>query len=99
MKNGIRAEGIIFSCSSVGIKVGGGLASAISGWVLVAVRYNAGLEVQAAATQTGITAGYLVIPAIVSVLLAIIISQVKVIQENQQLLSEKNVSGGKLNGK
>ena len=90
LKNGIRAEGIIFSCSSVGIKVGGGLASAISGWVLVAARYNAGLEVQTAATQTGITAGYLVIPAIVSVLVAVIIRRVRVIQENQQLLNEKN---------
>lgn len=85
LKKCIRAEGVIFSCSSVGIKVGGGLASAVGGWALVLVGYDATLATQSQATLTGITAAYLVIPAIISIVSTVIISQVKVIEENEKL--------------
>lgn len=91
LKKNIHAEGVIFSCSSVGIKVGGGLASAISGWALVAVRYNASLDQQTQFTLNGITAVYLLVPAIISIISAIIIRQIKVIQENQKLMEKSKI--------
>ena len=33
-KEGVSVEGTMFSCSSVGVKVGGGVGTALSGWLL-----------------------------------------------------------------
>lgn len=89
LKRGIHAEGAIFSCSSVGIKIGGGLASAIAGWILVLVRFDAGAEIQTGFTITGLQIGYLLVPAVLSLLMAFVVKCNTVIQDNQKMLAEK----------
>ncbi|NLK40411.1 MAG: MFS transporter, partial [Clostridiales bacterium] len=46
LKEGKRLEGTMYSSASVGIKVGGGLGSAIGGWLLTLGGYNGKLQVQ-----------------------------------------------------
>jgi len=40
MKSGIRSEGLISSAQSIGSKIGIGLGSALTGWILAAVGYS-----------------------------------------------------------
>lgn len=39
LKSGKRLDGLMFSCTSLGTKVGGGLGTALSGWLLSAAGY------------------------------------------------------------
>ena len=39
MKTGHRLDGMMYSCSSLGIKIGGALGTAICGWLLDAAGY------------------------------------------------------------
>ena len=34
LKTGKRIDGIMYSCTSLGVKLGGGLGTAIAGWLL-----------------------------------------------------------------
>ena len=40
MKTGHRLDGMMYSCSSLGIKIGGALGTAICGWLLDAAGYS-----------------------------------------------------------
>lgn len=68
----LRAEGFVAMTSSVGTKVGTGIGSALVGWGLAAIGYNANLSVQGASTMNGIvffTAG---LPAILGVVMFVL---------------------------
>lgn len=54
-KSGEEVEGICYSTTSIGTKIGAGLATAIVGWVLQAGHYDASLAVQTAETQHAMT--------------------------------------------
>ncbi|CDA15035.1 Glucuronide permease [uncultured Clostridium sp.] len=54
-KNKIDAEGVCYSTTSIGTKIGSGLGTAIVGWVLALGNYNATLEIQAGSTLTSMT--------------------------------------------
>ena len=54
MKTGHRLDGMMYSCSSLGIKIGGALGTAICGWLLDAAGY-----IKNAAVQTPATIGML----------------------------------------
>ncbi|WP_315460269.1 glycoside-pentoside-hexuronide (GPH):cation symporter [uncultured Streptococcus sp.] len=70
-KTGIRSEGLMSSSQSIGSKVGIGFGSAITGWVLAAVHYDATALTQSQAVIRGITFDYSWLGAIISVLLFI----------------------------
>ena len=46
---GKRIDGTMYSCSSLGVKIGGGIGTALTGWLLAAGNYiaNAASETQA----------------------------------------------------
>ena len=46
LRTGKRIDGLMFSCTSLGVKVGGGLGTAVSGWLLAASHYDGHLDVQ-----------------------------------------------------
>ena len=54
-RNSIEAEGICYSTTSIGTKLGAGLGTAIVGWTLSLGHYDATLEVQAARTISSMT--------------------------------------------
>jgi len=71
LKDGVHVEGSMFSCSSMGIKVGGGIGTAAAGWMLALAGFDGLAQVQTAGALNMITALYVVVPLIVYVLLAL----------------------------
>lgn len=70
-KTGIRSEGLISSSQSIGSKVGIGFGSAITGWILATVNYDATALNQSQAVINGITFDYSWLGAIISTFLFI----------------------------
>ena len=70
-KFGIRTEGLISSSQSVGSKIGIGLGSGLTGWILAAFGYNGAAEVQSAAAVSGIKFAFGRLGAILSVCLLV----------------------------
>lgn len=71
-KSGVHIEGSMFSCSSMGIKVGGGIGSAACGWALALARFNGQAAVQSAYTNHMFTLTYCVIPAVFFAIIALL---------------------------
>ena len=71
LKDGVHVEGSMFSCSSMGIKVGGGIGTAMAGWMLGAAGFDGLAETQTTAALNMITSLYVVVPLIVFVLLTL----------------------------
>ncbi|MFD2840395.1 MFS transporter [Populibacterium corticicola] len=72
-KNGVRADGLIFSVVIFGQKVGGGVAAAAVGWLLSMSGYVAGVSAQSEAAQNMLLTIYIWIPVVLSVLLIVVI--------------------------
>ncbi len=81
---GVRMDGTMFSCSSLGIKIGGGIGTAAVGWLL-----DLGGYVGTAATQTEsainmIFSMYVVIPMLIGVIITIILGFLDVEKANKK---------------
>ncbi|WP_343250357.1 glycoside-pentoside-hexuronide (GPH):cation symporter [Diplocloster hominis] len=72
-KTGVRTEGLVFSSSSFGSKVGTGIGSALVGWVLAWGGYIASAKVQADSVLNAILAVYIYIPAVLQVVSIILL--------------------------
>ena len=85
LKKGVNIEGMTYSCSSIGIKVGTGLGTSMVGWLLAAGHYNGKAATQAASALTMIKVSYLVIPVVVGILLVMCFLFMNVESENRRL--------------
>lgn len=86
LTTGKKVDGTMYSCTSFGTKVGGGLGTAIAGWMLAASGF-----VQNAATQTAscinmLHVMYLWLPMIFNLLITIILIKLNVEKANEQLM-------------
>ena len=72
-KTHLRLEGLIYSAASVGSKLGGGLMSAIFGWILSFAGYDGTLTTQSAAALDTISALFVWGPIVVWGVTAIIL--------------------------
>lgn len=70
-KTGIRSEGLFASALSIGAKVGIGIGSAITAWVLAATGYMEGAAAQPASAVTGVKFAYSWMGVILSVFLLV----------------------------
>lgn len=84
-KTGVRIEGSMYSCSSLGIKIGSGIGSGASGWLLAWGGYNGALAVQSAGTNSMITVVYFVIPVVLFGIIALFTKFLNVQQANNEL--------------
>ena len=89
LTTGHRIDGMMFSCSSLGIKIGGAFGTAICGWLLDATGY-----IENAANQNAATVGmlhflYLWAPIIICVAVFCLISLLKVEKANEKLLESR----------
>jgi GPH family glycoside/pentoside/hexuronide:cation symporter len=92
-KTGIRSEGLFSAAQSIGSKIGIGIGSGLTGWVLAIFGYNPALEVQSETTIFGITFAFSWLGAIVGILLFVCILAMNVEkylpQIREDLLKEK----------
>ena len=89
---GVRIDGVMFSCSSIGVKLGGGIGSAIVGWLLALGGFDGTAEVQTAGAINMIFSMYVIIPLIMGVLMAILVYLMKVEKANKEW-DEKHLKG------
>lgn len=88
-KDGVHLDGTMFSCSSMGIKVGGGIGTAVSGWLLALGGFNGAAEVQTAGAISMINFMYLVLPLILTAVMLLIVARLDVEKANKQLIEGK----------
>lgn len=81
---GVRLDGMMYSCSSFGIKVGSGVGTALAGWLLAAGGYDGQAAVQAASAVTMIKVSYAVVPFVVVIGMKLLVKALKVEKANEK---------------
>ena len=84
---GKKVDGTMYSCTSFGTKVGGGLGTAIAGWMLAASGYIQNAVTQPQSCVNMLYIMYLWLPMIFNVLITFILVNLKVEKANKELQS------------
>lgn len=87
-----RIDGSMYSCTSLGVKLGGGLGTAISGWLLDFSGYEGEALVQSASCINMIQFMYLWLPVIICLLITFIMAGLNVEKANRKLKEEIEVN-------
>ena len=82
-----RIDGTMFSCTSLGVKIGGGIGTALAGWMLAASGYIPNAVTQVDSCINMLYFMYLWIPMIINLVIAFLLSRLKVEQANARLES------------
>lgn len=80
-----RIDGTMFSCTSLGVKIGGGIGTALAGWLLAASNYVANAPTQPQSCIDMLYFMYLWIPMIINIIITFLLSRLKVEQENERI--------------
>lgn len=80
-----RVDGTMYSCTSLGVKLGGGLGTAIAGWLLEFSGFDGTAAVQSASCLNMLHIMYLWIPFIITLVIAFIMSRMNVEAANTEL--------------
>ena len=90
LKTGKRIDGTMYSCTSLGVKLGGGLGTAIAGWMLDLSGFiNGDNAVQPDSCINMMYFMYLWLPFILDLLITIILSLMNVEDANAKLVKEQ----------
>lgn len=89
---GHRLDGMMYSCSSLGIKIGGALGTAICGWLLDATGYIENAATQNPQTINMLQFLYLWAPAILCFVVMLLLSRLKVEKANKELMDKKHIN-------
>ncbi len=79
-----RIDGVMFSCSSIGVKLGGGIGSAVVGWMLKWGGYDGTAAVQSAQAIDTIFFMYAIMPILFGIVMAVLLYFLKVEQANKE---------------
>ena len=80
----------MYSCTSLGVKLGGGLGTAIAGWLLAFSGYDGAAAVQSESCINMMYFMYLWIPFIIDFVITIILSRMNVEKANEELRQHAN---------
>ena len=89
LTKGKRVDGTMYSCTSLGVKLGGGLGTAAAGWLLEFSKFNGKLEVQPQSCIDMLHIMYLWLPLVIDVLIMIVLSRMNVDGANEKIKSER----------
>jgi len=89
LTTGHRLDGMMFSCSSLGIKIGGAFGTAICGWLLDATGYVENATIQNTETIGMLKFLYLWAPIILCSIVLFLICFLKVEKVNMELMNQK----------
>ena len=84
-----RIDGTMFSCTSLGVKIGGGIGTALAGWMLAASGYIANHPIQADSCIQMLYFMYLWIPMVINLIITLLLSKLKVEQANAKLAGNR----------
>ena len=89
LTHGKRVDGTMYSCTSLGTKLGGGIGTALAGWLLALSGYVGGAAVQTASTMNMLHVMYLWMPMIFNLLITLILTRLNVEKANEELRKHK----------
>ena len=90
LKTGKRIDGSMYSCTSLGVKIGGGIGTALSGWMLALSGFvNGDASIQPQSCIDMMHFMYLWLPFILDLLITIVLSFMNVEKENEKLRANR----------
>lgn len=89
LKTGKRIDGTMYSCTSLGVKIGGGIGTALAGWLLNASGYIANADIQPDSCINMLYIMYLWLPMIINLVITLFLSRLKVENANAALRASK----------
>ena len=78
----------MYSCTSLGVKLGGGLGTAIAGWLLAASGFDGTALIQPESCIQMLYVMYLWLPMIISLIITFVLSKMNVEQANAKLRND-----------
>lgn len=81
---GIRMDGMMYSCSSLGVKVGGGIGTAATGWLLALGGFKGTEAVQSAGAINMTFHCYITIPFLIGVIITVLLAFLDVEKANRR---------------
>ena len=89
LTQGKRVDGTMYSCTSLGVKIGGGIGTAVVGWLLELSGYKGTMAVQPQSALDMMQFMYLWLPLIFDILILLILSRMNVEAANEKLKAER----------
>ena len=89
LTHGKRVDGTMYSCTSLGTKLGGGIGTALAGWLLAFSGYVGGAAQQSASTMNMLHVMYLWMPMLFNLLITLILTRLNVEKANEELRKHK----------
>ncbi len=83
-----QLDGTMYSCTSLGVKLGGGIGVAMAGWLLEASGYLANAPVQPESCIAMLHFMYLWIPVLLNIIITFLLSRLKVEQANAKIYAQ-----------
>lgn len=83
-----QLDGTMYSCTSLGVKLGGGIGVAMAGWLLEASGYLANAPVHPESCIAMLHFMYLWIPVLLNVIITFLLSRLKVEQANAKIYAQ-----------
>ncbi len=80
-----RVDGTMYSCTSLGVKLGGGLGTAIAGWLLALSGFSGVATVQPQSCINMMYFMYLWVPFIIDFIITLLLSTLKVEEANMKI--------------
>lgn len=94
LTQGKRVDGTMYSCTSLGVKIGGGIGTAVVGWLLELSGYKGTMAVQPQSALDMMQFMYLWLPLIFDILILLILSRMNVEAANEKLKAERGMCSG-----
>lgn len=89
LTTGKKIDGTMYSCTSFGTKVGGGIGTAIAGWMLAASGYVQNAATQSVSCMNMLHIMYLWLPMIFNLFITFVLFKLNVEKANQTLRAER----------
>ena len=85
LRTGKRIDGLMFSCTSLGVKVGSGIGTAAAGWLLAASGYDGGVSMQPDSAMQMLYVMYVWFPLVANALIFLLLTHLDVEKANARL--------------
>ena len=94
LTKGKKVEGTMYSCTSLGVKLGGGIGTAVVGWLLELSGYVGTAETQPESCISMLKFMYLWLPLVFDVLIMLVLSRINVEEANDKIRAKKGMVSG-----
>ena len=89
LTKGKRIDGTMYSCTSFGTKLGGGIGTALTGWLLAASGFNGEVATPSASCLSMLHFMYLWLPVILALVITFIMTKMNVEKANKELRAKR----------